>query len=102
YMGRVPEIIFAMLACAKIGAVHSVVFGGFSVAALRGRVQDSQSKLVITCDGSYQNGKLIELKRITDEAVSQAPTVENVLVVRRTGHPVPFQTERDHWYHEML
>ncbi|MBX3048724.1 MAG: acetate--CoA ligase [Anaerolineales bacterium] len=102
YMGRVPEIIFAMLACAKIGAVHSVVFGGFSVAALQGRVQDSQSKLVITCDGSYQNGKLIELKRITDEAVRQAPTVENVLVVQRSGHEVPFQPGRDHWYHEML
>ncbi|MCW5732927.1 MAG: acetate--CoA ligase [Enhydrobacter sp.] len=102
YMGRVPEAIFAMLACAKIGAVHSVVFGGFSVAALQGRVQDSQSKLVITCDGSYQNGKLVELKRITDEAVRQAPTVENVLVVQRTGHEVPFQPGRDHWYHEML
>jgi acetyl-CoA synthetase len=102
YMGRIPEIIFAMLACAKIGAVHSVVFGGFSVAALQGRIEDSASKLVITCDGSYQNGKLIELKRIADEALEQCPSVENVLVVRRTGHDVPFNVERDHWYHEML
>ncbi len=69
YMGRVPEIVFAMLACAKIGAIHSVVFGGFSVDALAGRISDSESKLVITCDGSYQNGKLVELKRIVDESI---------------------------------
>ncbi len=102
YMGRVPEIIFAMLACAKIGAIHSVVFGGFSVDALQGRIEDSASKLVITCDGSYQNGKLIELKRIADEAVAKCPTVENMLVVRRTGQAVTMQPERDHWYHELL
>jgi acetyl-CoA synthetase len=102
YMGRVPEIIFAMLACAKLGAIHSVVFGGFSVDALQGRIEDSTSKLVITCDGSYQNGKMIELKRIADEAIANCPSVENVLVVRRTGHEVPFQEERDHWYHELL
>jgi acetyl-CoA synthetase len=102
YMGRVPEILFAMLACAKIGAIHSVVFGGFSVAALQGRINDSATKLVITCDGSYQNGKLIELKRITDEAISNSLSVENVLVVRRTGKDVNMQAERDHWYHEML
>ncbi len=102
YMGRVPEIIFAMLACAKIGAIHSVVFGGFSVDALQGRIADSASKLVITCDGSYQNGKLIELKRIADEAVAKCPSVENMLVVRRTGQVVTMQPERDHWYHELL
>jgi acetyl-CoA synthetase len=62
YMGRIPEIVFAMLACAKIGAIHSVVFGGFSVDALQGRIEDSQSKLVITCDGAFQNGKIVELK----------------------------------------
>ncbi|MEX1071076.1 MAG: AMP-binding protein, partial [Anaerolineales bacterium] len=102
YMGRVPEIVFAMLACAKIGAIHSVVFGGFSVDALQGRIEDSASKLVITCDGSTQNGKLIELKRIADEAIAKCPSVENMLVVRRTGHEVPMQAERDHWYHELL
>jgi acetyl-CoA synthetase len=64
YMGRVPEITFAMLACAKIGAIHSVVFGGFSVDSLQGRIEDSQSKLVITCDGSFQNGKVVQLKSI--------------------------------------
>lgn len=102
YMGRVPEIVFAMLACAKVGAIHSVVFGGFSVDALQGRIEDSESKLVITCDGGYQNGKLVELKRIADEAIKNCPSVENVIVVQRTGHDVNMEVERDHWYHELL
>jgi acetyl-CoA synthetase len=101
YMGRVPEIVFAMLACAKIGAIHSVVFGGFSVDALQGRIQDSESKLVITCDGSYQNGKVVELKRIVDDAVKGCPTAENVIVVRRIGQDVPMEAGRDHWYHDL-
>ncbi|MFH2039465.1 MAG: acetate--CoA ligase [Chloroflexota bacterium] len=101
YMGRVPEIVFAMLACAKIGAIHSVVFGGFSVDALQGRIQDSHSKLVITCDGSYQNGKVVELKRIVDEAVKGCASVENVIVVRRIGQDVPMEAGRDHWYHDL-
>jgi len=101
YMGRVPEIVFAMLACAKIGAIHSVVFGGFSVDALQGRIVDSQSKLVITCDGSYQNGKVVELKRIADDAVKGCPSVENVIVVRRVGQDVPMEAGRDHWYHDL-
>ena len=101
YMGRVPEIVFAMLACAKIGAIHSVVFGGFSVDSLQGRIEDSQSKLVITCDGSYQNGKVVELKSIVDEALKRCPTVENVIVVKRVGNGVTMEAGRDHWYHEM-
>ena len=101
YMGRVPEIVFAMLACAKIGAIHSVVFGGFSVDALQGRIVDSQSKLVITCDGSYQNGKVVELKRIVDDAVKDCPSAENVIVVRRIGQDVPMEAGRDHWYHDL-
>jgi acetyl-CoA synthetase len=101
YMGRIPEIVFAMLACAKIGAIHSVIFGGFSVDALQGRIADSQSKLVITCDGSFQNGKLVELKRIVDESLRHCPTVENVIVVKRTGHDIPMEAMRDHWYHDM-
>jgi acetyl-CoA synthetase len=101
YMGRVPEIVFAMLACAKIGAIHSVVFGGFSVDALQGRIIDSQSKLVITCDGSYQNGRVVELKRIVDEAVKGCPSAENVIVVRRIGQDVPMEAGRDHWYHDL-
>ena len=101
YMGRVPEIVFAMLACAKIGAIHSVVFGGFSVDSLQGRVDDSESKLIITCDGSYQNGKIVELKSIVDEALKHCPSVENVIVVKRVGNPVVMESGRDHWYHDM-
>ncbi len=101
YIGRVPEIVFAMLACAKIGAIHSVVFGGFSVDSLQGRVDDSQSKLVITCDGSYQNGKVVELKNIVDESIKRCPSVENVIVVKRTGQPVNMEAGRDHWYHDL-
>jgi len=101
YMGRVPEIVFAMLACAKIGAIHSVVFGGFSADALQGRIDDSQSKLVITCDGSFQNGRVFPLKNIADEAVKRCPSVENMIVVRRTGQEINMEAGRDHWYHEM-
>lgn len=101
YMPRIPEIVFAMLACAKIGAIHSVVFGGFSVDALHGRIEDSQSKLVITADGSFVNGKVIELKAITDEAVKRCPSVENIIVVQRTGKPVNMESGRDHWYHDL-
>jgi len=101
YLPRIPEISFAMLACAKIGAVHSVVFAGFSVDALQGRIEDSQSRLVITADGGYQNGKVVELKRTVDEALKKCPSVENVIVVRRVGHDVPMEASRDHWYHDM-
>ena len=73
YMGRVPELPIAMLACAKIGAVHSVVYGGFSVEALHGRIDDSESRVAITCDGGYMNGKIVELKKIVDEALRRSP-----------------------------
>jgi len=102
YMGRIPEIVFAMLACAKIGAIHSVVFGGFSVDSLAGRIEDSNSKLVITCDGSYQSGKVVQLKSIVDESLKRCPSVENVNVVKRVGNEVNMSTGRDHWYHELL
>jgi len=101
YMGRVPEIVFAMLACAKIGAIHSVVFGGFSVDSLQGRIEDSKSKLVITCDGSYQNGKVVELKAIVDESLKKCPSVENVIVVKRVNNGVTMEAGRDHWYHDL-
>ncbi|GAB1469974.1 acetate--CoA ligase [Chloroflexota bacterium] len=101
YMGRIPEIAFAMLACAKIGAIHSVVFGGFSVDALQGRIEDSHSKLVITMDRSYNNGKVIELKRTVDEALKRCPSVENVIVVKRVGEDIPMEAGRDHWYHSL-
>ena len=102
YMGRIPEIVVAMLACAKIGAIHSVVFGGFSVPALAGRIDDSQSNIVITQDGNWLNGKVIELKKIADEAVAQSPSVKHMVVVKRVGNTVTMQEGRDVWYHEAM
>ena len=102
YLPRIPEIVIAMLACAKIGAIHSVVYGGFSVDALQGRIEDSESKLVITADGGFMNGKVVELKKIVDEAVRHAPTVETVIVVQRTSHEVRMEAGRDYWYHELM
>jgi acetyl-CoA synthetase len=102
YLPRIPEIFFAMLACAKIGAIHSVVFAGFSKDALHERIDDSESKLLITADGSWINGKIFELKRTADEALKHCASVENVIVVKRTEHDVPMEGGRDHWYHELL
>ncbi len=102
YMGRVPELPIAMLACAKIGAVHSVVYGGFSVEALHGRIEDSQSNVVITCDGGYMNGKIVELKKIVDEALKRCATVEHVIVLKRTGHEVTMESGRDYWFHDLM
>ena len=102
YMGRIPEIVIAMLACAKIGAIHSVVYGGFSVEALHGRIEDSQSKLLITADGGWLNGKIVRLKDIADEALRRCASVEHVIVVRRTGHEVHFEPGRDFWYDDLL
>ncbi len=102
YMGRVPELPIAMLACAKVGAVHSVIYGGFSVEAIHGRIDDSQSNVIITCDGGFMNGKTIELKAIVDEALKRCATVEHVIVVRRTGHEVSMESGRDYWYHDLM
>ena len=102
YMGRIPEIVIAMLACAKIGAIHSVVYGGFSVEALHERIEDSQSKLIVTADGGWLNGKIIRLKDIADEAIRRCACVEHVVVVRRTGHEVSMEQGRDYWYHDLL
>lgn len=101
YMGRIPELAIAMLACARIGAIHSVVYGGFSVEALHERIEDSQSKVLIVADGSYQRGKIVQLKQIADEALKRAATVESVVVVKRTGHEVNMEPGRDLWYHEL-
>ena len=101
YLPRIPEVVFAMLACAKIGAVHSVIFAGFSADALSARIDDSESRLVITADGSWVNGGIFKLKDIVDEAIRFSPSVENVIVVRRTGHDVSMEPLRDHWYHEL-
>jgi len=102
YMGRVPELIVGMLACARIGAIHSVVYGGFSVEALHERLEDSQSKILIVADGAFQRGKIVELKKIADEALQRAATVESVLVVKRTGHQINMESGRDMWYHELM
>jgi acetyl-CoA synthetase len=102
YMPRIPEIMIAMLACAKIGAIHSVVYGGFSVDALQGRIEDSQSKVVVTADGGYMNGKVVELKKTVDEALKRCPTVESVIVVQRNGQQVTMEAGRDYWYQELM
>jgi len=102
YMSRVPEIVVAMLACAKIGAIHSVVYGGFSVDSLAGRIDDSKSKVAVTCDGGFLSGKIIELKKIMDEALTRCPTVKSVVVVRRTEQNVNMAAGRDYWYHELM
>ncbi len=102
YMGRIPEIVIAMLACAKIGAVHSVVYGGFSVEALHGRIEDSQSKVAITADGAWLRGNIVPLKEIMDEALQRAPTVQTVIVVKRTGQDIHMEPGRDLWYHDLM
>jgi acetyl-CoA synthetase len=102
YMGRVPELPIAMLACARVGALHSVVYGGFSVEALHGRIEDSQSNVVITCDGSFMNGKIVELKKIVDEALTRCATVEHLIVIKRTKQPVAMEAGRDYWYHDLI
>jgi acetyl-CoA synthetase len=102
YMGRIPELVMAMLACAKIGAIHSVVYGGFSTEALHDRIEDSQSRLLITCDGAWLRGKIVGLKQIADEAVARSNTVETVIVVKRTGQEVEMVPDRDHWYHDLM
>jgi len=102
YMGRIPELMIGMLACARIGAVHSVVYGGFTVEALAERIEDSQSKVLMVSDGAYQRGKLVPLKAIADEALQRAASVESVLVVKRTGAEVNMEAGRDMWYHELM
>ena len=102
YMGRVPEIVVAMLACAKIGAPHSVVYGGFSEQALADRIEDAQSRVLITCDGAWLRGKIVELKNMVDEAVHRSPVVDTVIVVKRTGHDINMEQGRDYWYHDLM
>ncbi|MEA3201071.1 MAG: acetyl-CoA synthetase [Thermoplasmata archaeon] len=102
YLPMVPEIAIAMLACAHVGAIHSVVFGGFSAQALASRVQDAGAKLVITADGGYRRGNVVPLKLTVDEAVAQCPTIERVLVLRRTGKEVPMTPRRDVWWHDLV
>ncbi len=102
YLPMIPEAVVAMLACARIGAPHSVVFAGFSAEALRSRIDDAQAKLVITADGQNRRGAPMALKPAVDEAVEHTPSVEHVLVVRRTGGDVVMQEGRDIWWHELV
>jgi len=102
YMGMVPELPIAMLACARIGAVHSVVFGGFSADALRDRTNDAQAVAVITQDGAFRRGTEIRLKSSVDEALKEAPSVRNVIVFRRSGTQVNMEPGRDYWWHELV
>jgi len=102
YMPMVPELAIAMLACARIGAPHTVVFGGFSAEALRDRINDVGAKLVVTADGGYRRGEPHALKPTVDEALQGADGVEHVVVVRRTGQPTEMADGRDHWWHELI
>jgi acetyl-CoA synthetase len=100
YMPMVPEAAVAMLACARLGVTHSVVFGGFSAEALKARIEDMGAKTLITADGGWRRGKIVELKEAADEAVAELD-VRNVVVLRRTGQPVAMKAGRDHWWHEL-
>merc|ERR1711900_90080 len=100
YLPMIPEALIAFLACSRIGAVHSVVFAGFSSDSLRDRVIDAQSKVVITTDEGKRGGKLIGTKKIVDDALKQCPDVTHCLVYKRTGADVPFTKGRDWWWHE--
>jgi acetyl-CoA synthetase len=103
YMPLVPEIVIAMHACNRIGAIHSVVFGGFSAPALRDRIEDTEARLVITADGGWRGGQAIELKAATDKALSAGcPSVQRVIVLRRTDKPIAMQPGRDIWWHEAI
>src|SRR3989442_1385993 len=102
YMPMIPELPAAMLACARIGAPFTVVFGGFSAEALAGRINDSEAKVLITADGGYRKGNIVPLKKNADDAIAQTKTIEKVLVVRRTKQEVPWTAGRDVWWHEMV
>ncbi|MDD2328052.1 MAG: acetate--CoA ligase [bacterium] len=102
YLPMIPELAIAMLACARIGAIHSVVFAGFSAQALSARINDCTCRMLITADGGYRGSKKISLKQIADEALSQTPSIEKVLVVKRTGERVSMKEERDQWLQPLL
>jgi acetyl-CoA synthetase len=105
YLPLIPELAIAMLACARIGAVHSVVFGGFSAESLRDRINDAKAVLLVTADGGYRRGQVVPLKRMADEALLETPSIRHVVVVQRqAGAPIPVDIKegRDHWYHRLV
>jgi acetyl-CoA synthetase len=102
YMPMIPELPIAMLACARLGAPHTVVFGGFSAEALSGRINDCGAKVLITADGGYRRGKEVGLKHHADEALASTPTIQAAIVVNRTGHEIHMVEGRDHWWHDIV
>jgi acetyl-CoA synthetase len=109
YLPLIPELAITMLACARIGAVHSVVFGGFSAESLRDRINDQKARLLVTADGGYRRGQVVALKKVADEALTDTPSIEHVVVVRREGGGLVegsiqsvMTPSRDHWYHELM
>src|SRR5438552_1075769 len=102
YMPMIPEVVVAVLACARIGAAHSVVFGGFSPESLRDRINDAKSRLVITADGGYRRGGVVPLKSNTDTAIKECPTVDTVIVARRTRQEIPWVVDRDIWWDDLI
>ena len=105
YLPLIPELAISMLACARIGAIHSVVFGGFSAESLRDRINDAQAVALVTADGGYRRGQIVPLKQMADEALTDTPSIKNVVVVQRqagTAFPVHIKEGRDHWYHRLM
>ena len=102
YLPMIPELPVAMLACARIGAIHSVVFGGFSAESLRDRINDQGAKVLVTADGGWRRGNVVPLKKISDEALSDTPTIEKVVVVKRTGTEIGWKKGRDLWWSELM
>ena len=102
YLGMLPELPVAMLACARIGAVHSVVFAGFSADALADRIDDAQAKVIITSDGGWRRGSVVPLKAAADVAASRCPSIEHVITVKRTDSDVTMTEGRDVWYHDIV
>ena len=102
YLPMIPELPIAMLACARIGAIHSIVFGGFSAESLKDRILDAEAKILITSDGSFRRGKITPLKASADSILDDCPSVENVIVVNRTGADIEWTQNRDHWWHELI
>ena len=102
YLGMIPELPVAMLACARLGAAHSVVFGGFSAEALKDRINDAEAKVLITADGAYRRGQVVPLKQNCEDALRDTPSIQHVITVRRTGGDHPFIEGRDIWYHDLI